>query len=233
MNISDGIQPITQLRIYEVLSSTQISDEKKADFIRNNAVEIKNTLNNNISKDEFNLIMSKRPLIKFRPFKNSFTKKGDDIILSKSLGIDKKEINKYINSVIKTNFETTNEVTNETIDEIKTYVYRHGNKDQVLAFLKYELSDVKNTLNVLYHTLDNNSGGIAGYFSRPIHKLDNRTMSSMYKIIDNALKNSYNCGYIDDTKFNSASKWALVRIYQIQNDQKILKAYNLYKDLQL
>ena len=87
--------------------------------------------------------MANRPLIKFRPLKNSFTKQGDDIILAQALDINKKDINKYIDSVIEGNFEIHDRQDKDNIEKLKTYVYRHGTKDQVIAFLEYELSDVK------------------------------------------------------------------------------------------
>ena len=229
----EPIKPITAYEVYKVLSSQHISDSKKADFIKDNSSDIEKILKSDISKEEFNLIMSQRPLIRFKPLKNSFTKKGDDIILAKSLGIKKNEINNYIDSVIASGFSVKDGITTDKIEELKTYVYRHGRKEQVIAFLEYELSDVKNTLQNLYKTLDNYSGGLAGYFSRPIHRMDNKTLSSLYRVIDKSLRNSYNAGYIDDTKFNSASEWALVKIYKIQNDSKVLRAYNLYKDMKL
>ena len=97
--------------------------------------------------------------------------------------------------------------------------------------MQYELSDVKNILGNLYRTLDSNSGGLASYFTRPIHRMDNNTLRNIYITINNSLANSHNAGYIDNEKLDSVSEWALVKIYQIQNDSRFIRAYNLYKDL--
>lgn len=225
------IQPINSidaLEVYKILSSEKLTDTQKAQFIKKNSVAIKNLAKTNISKQEFQELMSHRPLIRFRPLKNSFTKQGDDIMFAKSVGITKKEIRKYINSIIDNNFENQHP---ENIEKAKAYVYRHGTKAQVVSFLEYELSDVKTTLQKLYKTLEDNSGGLADYFSRPIHRMDNITLGKLYNTIDKSLKNSANAGYIKQDELNSHAEWALVRIYQIQNNSKVLRALEVYKDL--
>ena len=104
----DKVQPvssITTFELYRVLSSEKLTDNQKAEFLHKNSSAVKSIAEKEITREEFKEIMANRPLIKFRPLKNSFTKQGDDIILAKSLDINKKDINKYINSVIETNFE--------------------------------------------------------------------------------------------------------------------------------
>lgn len=227
----DKIQPINSLNaleVYKILSSEKLTNNQKAKFIKKNSVAIKNLAKTDITQNEFKELMTHRPLIRFRPLKNSFTKQGDDIILTKSLGITKKEIKKYINSIIDNNFENQNK---DDLEKVKTYVYRHGSKAQVISFLEYELSDVKTTLEKLYKTLEVNSGGLADYFSRPIHRMDNITLGKLYNTIDKSLKNSANAGYIKQDELNSHAEWALVKIYQIQNNSKVLRAYEAYKSL--
>ena len=231
MSKINGIAPFTSYEVYRVLSSDKITDAQKAEYIRTNSSEIEKLAKNDITKDEFNKIMKNRVLERGRPVKNSFTKKGDDIILAKSLGIEKSQIQHNINSVIKNNFEQTDKTSKDDIEKMKTYVYRHGTKKQVLAFLEYELSDAKNILTNLYLTLENNSGGLSGYFSRPIHRMDNNTLKNLYCIINNSLVKSHNAGYIDNQKLDSVSEWALVRIYQIQNNSRLIRAYNIYKNI--
>lgn len=227
----DKIQPISSLdalEVYKILSSEKLTDNQKAQFIKKNSTAIKNLAKTEITQNEFKKIMAHRPLIRFRPLKNSFTKQGDDIMFAQSVGISKKEIGKYINSIIENNFENQNP---ENIEKTKAYVYRHGSKTQVVSFLEYELSDVKTTLRKLYKTLEDNSGGLADYFSRPIHRMDNSTLRKLYKTIDKSLRASADAGYIKSEELNSHAQWALVRIYQIQNNSKILRAYDAYKDL--
>lgn len=69
------ISSIDYIKIQEVLSSTSLTNGQKAEFIKMNSSEIKSTLKLEITKDEFKQLMANRPLIRFRPFKNSFTKK--------------------------------------------------------------------------------------------------------------------------------------------------------------
>ncbi len=225
------ISSIDYIKIQEVLSSTSLTNGQKAEFIKMNSSEIKSTLKLEITKDEFKQLMANRPLIRFRPFKNSFTKKGDDIILAQSLGIKTTDVKKYINSIIDMNFEIQTDADKTNIDMLRTYVYRHGTKEQVVAFLENELSDVKNVLKSLYHTLDDNSGGIADYFMRPIHRMDNNTMRRLYNTIDKSLKASVDAGYMDEAKLKETSEWALVRIYQIQNNSRVLRAAKIYNEL--
>lgn len=231
MNKIDAVKPITNYEVYKVLTSEKLTDKQKAEFIKNNAVAIKNIAKTDITAGEFKEMMAHRPLIRFRPLKNSFTKQGDAIILAQSLNIDKKDINKYINSVIENNFELQDNLKQDNIDKLKTYVYRHGTKDQLVSFLEYELSDAKTTLKKMYKLLDDNSGGLCEYFSRPIHRMSNITLGKIYNIIDKSLRNSVDSGYIDETKYNSTAQWALVKIYEIQNNSKLIRACNLYKDL--
>lgn len=227
----EAINAIDIIELQKVLTSNKLTDLQKVKFIKHNASAIKKIVKEEISKSDFKILMSDRPLIRFRPLKNSFTKRGDNILLAKAIGIKTSDIKKYINSIIDNNFIFKTKQEQENIEKVKTYIYRHGSKKQVLAFLEYELSDVKNTLQILYKTLDDNSGGLASYFSRPIHRMDNTTLGKLYKTIDKSLKASHSAGFIGNEQLNSTAQWALVRIYQIQNNSKILRAYEAYKDM--
>lgn len=227
----DKVKPIASIdtfEVYKILTSEKLTDNQKAQFIKKNSTTLKNIAKTSISRAELEKILAHRPLIRLRPLKNSFTKQGDDIMFAQSVGINKKEIRKYINSIINNNF--TNQHP-ENIEKTKAYVYRHGSKAQVISFLEYELSDVKTTLRKLYKTLEDNSGGLADYFSRPIHRMDNSTLRKLYNSIDKSLRASVDAGYIKKEDLNSHAQWALIRIYQIQNNSKILKAYEAYKNL--
>lgn len=228
MEIIKPISSLNALEIHKILVSEKLTDNQKVEFIKKNSAAIKNVAKTEISKEELKEILAHRPLVRFRPLKNSFTKQGDDIMFAKSVGITKKEIRKYINSIIDNNFENQHP---DNIEKAKSYVYRHGTKAQVISFLEYELSDVKMTLQKLYKTLEVNSGGLADYFSRPIHRMDNITLGKLYNTIDKSLKNSANAGYIKPEELNSHSQWALIKIYQIQNNSKIIRAYETYQSL--
>lgn len=227
----DKIQPINSLdalEVYKILSSQKLSNAQKAEFIKKNSKAIRNIAKTDITQSEFKELMAHRPLIRLRPLKNSFTKQGDDVMFAKSVGITKKEIRKYINSIIDNNFENQHP---ENIEKAKAYVYRHGTKAQVISFLEYELSDVKTTLQKLYKTLEYNSGGLADYFSRPIHRMDNITLGRLYNTIDKSLQKSAAAGYIKQNELNSHAQWALIKIYEIQNNSKLIRAYEAYNDL--
>ena len=225
------VQPITAIKIQKVLSSTNLTDAQKAQFLKENAVAIKEVAKTEITKTEFVQMMKERPLIRFRPFKNSFTKQGDRILLAKSLGIEQSELNSYIDNVFAEDLNSRHHISKENIDKIKTYVYRHGKKGDVVRFLDYELSDAKHVLNTLYKTMADNSGGMADYFSRPMHRMDNKTLVKLYGVIDNRLRASKDAGFITEDECNSTAQWALVRIYEIQNNSKLIRAYKLYKDI--
>lgn len=220
------IDSISFLSIQKVLTSSKLTNAQKAEFIKQHSSEIKKTLKTNITETEFAQIMKNRPLIRFRPFKNSFTKQGDKILLAKSVGIEPSEVDKYINGVIKNGFSNVSE---DNIEKTKSYVYRHGTKNQVIAYVGHELSDTKNVLKKLYKTLEDDSGGLADYFSRPIHRMDNITLAKLYNAIDDSLKIACEEGHITQAESDLTAQWALVRIYQIQNNSKLIRAYDKYK----
>lgn len=217
--------------IYKILSSSKISTTQKSNFIKKHASLIDELMENEITPKEFKQMMEQRPLIRFRPIKNSLTKHADDIILAKSLNIETKDIRKAINSVIDSNFEIHDRQKRDEIEKMKPYIYRHGTKAQVRAFLEYELSDVKTTLQNLYLTMSDNSGGLADYFSRPIHRMDNKTLENLYLIIDKSIDKSYKAGAISKEEKLAAAQWALIRIYQIQNNSKVIRAYQALQNL--
>lgn len=226
-----GVNSIDTLKLHRILTSEKLTDKQKAEFIKKNTTAVKNIVKTEINKYEFEELMSERPLIRFRPLKNSFTKKGDTIILAQSLGIGEKDIKKYINSIIENNFEIQDNLKKDNIEKVKTYVFRHGTKAQVVSFLEYELSDAKTTLKKLYKTLEENSGGLCDYFSRPIHRMDNKTLGKLYNTIDKSLRSAEKAGVISKAEMNSTAEWALVKIYQIQNNSKLLRAYEIYNTL--
>lgn len=225
------ISSIDAVTVSKILHSQQLTDKQKAEFIKKNSYEIKQIVKSEITQQELAMLMQNRPLIRFRPLKNSFTKRGDKILLAKSLGIETKDVNKYINNLLETDFDTSGSVSTENIDKVKTYVFRHGTKEQVIRFLDYELSDVKFTLERLYKLLDDNSGGLVEYFSRPIHRMDNKTLAKLYNVISKNINDSVKSGCINSEKAASLSEWALVKIYQIQNNSKLIRAVEKYNAL--
>lgn len=223
------VEPITPLYVNKILASNKLTDAQKYQFIKENSAAIKSFSGEEINMTELKEIMKSRPLVRFRPIKNSFTKQGDKILLAKSLNIEPKEVNSYIANLTTSGLNTNTPV--ESIEKVKSYVYRHGTKGQVLKFLEYELSDVKFILERLYKTLQANSGGLYDYYERPIHRMSNNNLAQLYNVIDKSLRNAEKKGAINKDQLSSTSEWALVKIYEIQNNSKLIRAYNKYKDL--
>ena len=230
------IQPIEQLdfnTVQRVLTSQKLSEAQKVQFIKNNSTQIRQLVETGMTSTEYKSLMKNRPLQKFKPLKNSFTKRGDKILLAKALEIQPSEVNDYIKNVTDSlnKVKDLNFLPQERLDTIKTYVYRHGSKDELVTFLDYELKREKDKLKVLYKTLEYHTGGIADYFIRPIHRMDNKTLLKIYNVVDKNLKDSEKCGYISQAENQRASEWALYQIYKIQNNSKFINAVKTYKIL--
>ncbi|MBO6181867.1 hypothetical protein J6O86_09305 [bacterium] len=235
----DKINPVGNLDLYkvrEVITSSKITTDQKIKFIKKNHSEISHLVDEKISSSDFKTIMNNRPLILFKPLKNSYTKAGDKKLLAIALGIKPNEVDNYIKNI---NLQVrsmqdinTMGISKDNYEEVKTYIFRHGEKEQVINFLDYELSHAKNILHVLYHTLEYNSGGVADYFIRPIHRLDNGTMLGIYNVVDKNLKAGRASGKISDVQAQETAEWALARIYKIQNNQRLQNAIKLKKELE-
>ena len=217
-----------------------------------------------VSKKEYESIVDKRPLIKFRPLVNSFIKSSDKLLLAESLGIPKNEVDRVINETTdyllykdpKSMYYDEEKVLNSLYldsefkrlmfeknitDEdaikkqeqmyyeergslIEPYIYRHGSKEQLLNYMKLQLSDAKSALKQLYNILDNECHGLYSYFERPIHVLDNHTILKMDKIIKDGLGNAQQKGYITQDMYTQNVEWALEKIYSIQSDTSLREA---------
>lgn len=227
MNI---VEPVSIYKVQEVLASSQISDNEKAKFIRNNQAQIQKFVDIKVASHEYSAMMKGRPLQKFKPIKNSFTKRGDKILLANALGIAPSEVDDYIEGLI---FDIENgiELSPNQLELLRTYVYRHGKKSQLVSVLDYELGQTGDILGYLYRTLEYNSGGIADYFVRPIHRMDNKTLAMIYKAIDKNMDDALVRGDISIVEKRRTAEWALLRICQIQNNSKFIGAIKTYKNL--
>ena len=103
-----------------------------------------------LTRADFSHLMKNRPLIKFRPFKNSFTKKGDKIMLSTGLEIPINEVDDYIEKVIAQEIirfdeaqeereRKLNEANQEKLALVEKYIFRHGTKKQISRRSRIEL----------------------------------------------------------------------------------------------
>jgi len=231
MNIR-RVEPISFDMIYNVMNNVHISASEKERFIKNNSIEIRRIMESKLSSEEFRGIMSERPLIKFKPLKNSYTKWGDKIILAKALGVKPSEISDLIKNVSEAikNGDISNQ-PKEKLETLKTYVYRHGKKEELINFLDYELATAQDILGILYRTLSYNTGGAADYFVRPIHRMDNKTLVSLYRIVDKNLTNAQRTGNISEKDHEETAQWALVQILKIQNNSKLKNAIKIRNKL--
>lgn len=232
MNVNK-IEQINFDTLMKVLSSYNITEIEKNNFVNKYKPEIKQIMEAKISSMDYKTLMQKRGLKKFRPLKNSFTKKGDKILLAKALNINPSQVSDYVKNVSSSIQEIDNIdfLSPEKIELLKIYVYRHGTKDELVSFLDLELTKSKDLTKSLYHTLSYYSGGIADYFIRPIHRMDNGTLLKIFKIINKHIEKSISEGKLTDANAKSIAKWALIRIYQIQNNSKLINALKTYKML--
>lgn len=229
----NNIGYIDMQTLHKVLTSDKISFNEKISYVRKNSNKIKDIIEAHITSSEYKKLMKGRPLEKFRPLKNSYTKRGDKILLAGSLGISPSEVPEYVQNasdeIASGNIEAMKQT--EKMDKIKTYVYRHGSKEQIINFLDYELSTAKDKLCCLYRTLEYNSGGVADYFVRPIHRMNNKTLVGLYSIIDKHLTECQTQGLVSKSEKDRNAEWAIVRICQIQSNSKLINAVKTYKNL--
>ena len=220
-------------RLMQVLSSSEITEKQKTEFVQKNKPQVEKIMTLKISGMDYKTLMQKRELKKFRPIKNSFTKKGDKLILAKALNINPSEVNDYIKrtSSIINNINDIDFLSPDKIEMLKTYVFRHGSKDELVNFLDYELKKSKNIVKSLYKNLEYYSGGVADYFIRPIHRMDNRTLIEVFNVINKNIKQKTLEGNISEAESEKLAKWALIKIYKIQNNSKLINAIKTYNVL--
>lgn len=220
-----------------------------------------------ISKKEYELIVKNRPLIKFRPLRNTYIKSCDKSLLAESLNVPVFDVDTVINETIdyllyrnpdslyydtekQIDITYTKKIFNQLMlkqditqkEDIQKqellfysqpvaimgdYIYRHGSKNQLLNYMKLQLSDAKSVLEQLYNILNTECRGLYSYFERPIHILDNRSILKMEKIIKNGLGEAHKKGYIKSDTYSQNVQWALDRIYQIQSDTSLREAFRI------
>jgi hypothetical protein len=219
--------------LYKVLTSNKITDVQKTEFVLSNRGQIKQIMTHAIDNVDFKNLMDNRVLQKFRPLKNSYTKWGDKIILAKALEMPASKIPAYIREISESlkDIENMKFLPHSTMEMLKTYVYRHGTKDELVLFLDYELTKSKDKLRCLYRNLEYHSGGVADYFIRPIHRMDNKTLIKVFTVVDKHIKLTQKSGKISEAESQKLAKWALVQIYKIQNNSKLINAIKTYKTL--
>lgn len=229
--MSMRIDKLSSNQVETILKSSKVSNDVKQEVVKNNLPDVQHAIRTRMNKGEYTALMKNRSLVRFKPVKNSFTKKGDKILLAKALGIQESQIQSYIDGIIETNFDTHNKITKDNIEIVKAYIYRHGKKDEVIDFLKYELSTPATTLKNLYRTLDDDLEGLSGYYNRPIHRMTDTQLRRIYETVDSALSNAQASGSITQRQYEESAKWSLEKIYEIQNNSKLIREAKALKTL--
>ena len=119
----------------------------------------------------------------------------------------------------------------DKLDSIKTYVFRHGSKAQVVEFLDYELTKAHDKIKAIYRNLEYHTGGMADYFIRPIHRMDRKTFIQLYNVIDKHLHQAEDTGSITEEDNMKAAKTALIKLYYIRHNNQFINAIKTYKTL--
>lgn len=228
-----SITPLTLAKVHEIMTSNKISNSQKTEFVRHYKTQIQEVLDVKLTGIEYKWIMGCRPLQKFRFLKNSITKRGDKKMLANVLELDPSDVDNYIENVTEALKETDelDFLPRDQLDAIKTYIYRHGSKDGIKTFLDYELRRSDDIIKTLYRTLEYHTGGVADYFIRPVHRMSNTTMIHLYNVIDKNIRAALDNNSITKEQYNETAHWALVRIYQIQNNSTLINAIKTYKVL--
>ena len=235
MNIEkiEAIKSFDISKLRHVLTSSSISETQKIRFIEQNKSVIQDITKIIPTDREFVCMMQSRPLEKFKPLKNSFTKKGDKILLAKTLGIPVSEVDDYIVEISEdiSLMADLKFLPEDKFQAVKTYVFRHGGKDSVVAFLDTELRRTKDKVKGLFTTLEYHSGGVADYFIRPIHRMDNKTFIKLYNVIDKHIEEWQKTGLIEEANKEKLSQYALKKLYTIKNNSTLINAIKTYKVL--
>ena len=131
-----SIEPMDLHTVYSVLSSNKLTDSQKTQYLRHNRVQIQGLVDARLPGIAFKGLMKNRPLQKFKFLKNSYTKRGDKILLAMTLGIEPPDVDEYIDGIVSKQFSEFSDLDfldKDKLDAIKTYVYRHGSADGVVA----------------------------------------------------------------------------------------------------
>lgn len=226
--------PIDVYSLHHILASEDLTDVQKLNFLKRHSDEVKGILEIELGTEDFNKIMANRPLMIFRPIKNVFTKTGDRIMLAKTLEIPPEELDGFVKKATRTlpKRGEASFISEEQLDAIKTYIYRHGSQEQVIKFMDYELSHTKNIKKTLRKTLSYTKGGVADYFTRPIHRMKDKTLLGLFETVLKNLSDRKDAGELTDDEVLKISKVVLARIYQLKENSKLKNSAKLKRELE-
>ena len=223
ININLNNVPIDVYSLHHILASENLTDVQKLNFLKRHSTEVKSILEIELGTEDFNKIMANRPLMIFRPIKNVFTKTGDRLMLAKTLEIPPEELDGFVKKATKTlpKRGASSFISEEKLEAIKTYIFRHGSQEQVIKFMDYELSHTKDIKKTLRKTLSYTKGGVADYFSRPIHRMKDKTLLGLFKTVFKNLTSRKEAGELTDNEVLKISKVVFARIYQLKENSKL------------
>lgn len=225
--------PIDVYSLHHILATDALTDVQKIEFLKRHSTEVKGIMEIELGTEDFNIIMANRHLMIFRPFKNIFTKNGDRVLLAKTLEIPLNEMDDFVKKATKS-LPPKGEasfISEDKLNAIKTYIYRHGSQEQVIKFMDFELSHAKDIKKTLRQTLEYTKGGVADYFTRPIHRMKDKTLVGLYETVAQNLEDRKKAGEITEEEFLIISKVALVRIFQLQENSKFKNSARLKKEI--
>lgn len=233
INAINGLEQLSIAKIKQIMAAPNISDTQKIRFVERNQAVLQDLSKPLLTGKEYSYLMLSRPLEKFKPVKNSFTKRGDKILLAKALGIPVSEVDDYI-AEFKDNISVLEDLKflpEDKFKAVRAYIFRHGSKEDVVAFLEIELKKCKDKIKGIATNLEYHTGGMADYFIRPIHRMDNKTFIKIYNVIDGNLNECQRLGQISDADRDKLALWSLNRLYQIRNNSQFINAVKTYKVL--
>jgi hypothetical protein len=62
-------------------------------------------------------------------------------------------------------------------------------------------------------------------------QLINKTMLKIYNVVNNHIKSAKENGDFDEVHSEKIAKWALIQIYRIKNNSKLINAIKTYNEL--
>lgn len=229
----NSLYPLDISKIRQVMAATDISSVRKVRFVERNQAVIRDLSKPLLTGKEYSYLMLSRPLEKFRPVKNSFTKRGDKILLAKAFGIPFSEVDDYI-AEFRDDIKVLNDLKflpEDKYTAIRAYIFRHGSKEDLVAFLEVELKKSKDKIKSIEKNLVYHNGGMADYFIRPIHRMDNNTFIKIYNVLDKNIQDCFASGQLSEAERDKISLWSLQRLYEIKNNSQFINAVKTYKVL--
>jgi len=224
--------PIDMYSVRNVMVSSTLTEPQKLKFLNMHRDEIHAMLKVSLTSDEYNMLISNRPLLRDKPITNIIRYRGDKILMAKALGVGVNQLNAYIDEVTNSLDKAGNLswLPDDKANMIKTYIYRHGKKNQLISFFNYELSKSGNIEQTLHQALEYGNNSVADYFARPVHRMSKDTMIKLLSTIMKHIVEAKNQHKISEMDTLDLSQYVLGRIYVLQSNSGFIPGKKV-KDL--